>query len=139
MFRIKLIILRSELNVAYFWICMTVRSSVLVVFNNFLLINATDRSKISSDRKRLFFTVNQYLSFFANIPLRRTAVSLIVPLYIYIFSSSSCFVPASHLLTRTLENWRIKTGKKRVQYFSYIHGNTWTIEMKRRIRTIHYP
>ena len=47
----------------------TVRSSVLVVFNNFLLIDATDRGKISSDRKRLFFTVNQYLSFFANIPL----------------------------------------------------------------------
>jgi len=29
----------------------TLRSSVLVVFNNFLLIDATDRSKISSDQK----------------------------------------------------------------------------------------
>ena len=40
---IKLIILRSELNVATFWICMdAIRSSVLVVFNNFLLIDATE-------------------------------------------------------------------------------------------------
>ena len=35
----------------------TLHSSVSVVFNNFLLIHATDRIKISSDRKRLFFTV----------------------------------------------------------------------------------
>ena len=35
----------------FVWI---LRSSVLVVFNNFLLIDATDRSKISSDQKRLF-------------------------------------------------------------------------------------
>ena len=32
----------------------TLRSSVLVVFNNFLLIEATDRRKISSDQKRFF-------------------------------------------------------------------------------------
>ena len=32
----------------------TLRSSVLVVFNNFLLIDATDRSKIRSDQKRFF-------------------------------------------------------------------------------------
>ena len=31
----------------------TLRSSVQVIFNNFLLINATDRSKISSDQKIL--------------------------------------------------------------------------------------
>ena len=31
----------------------TLRSSVLVVLNNFLLIDATDRSKISSDQKRI--------------------------------------------------------------------------------------
>ena len=45
----------------------TPRSSVLVVFNNFLLIDGTDRSKISSDQKRLFFFVSLHpLSFFAN-------------------------------------------------------------------------
>ena len=35
----------------------TLRSSVLVVFNNFLLIDATDRSKISSDHKALFYRI----------------------------------------------------------------------------------
>ena len=44
-------------------------SSVEVVFNNFLLIDATDRIKISSDQKVLFFAVNLYpLSFFVNTP-----------------------------------------------------------------------
>ena len=41
-------------------------------FYNFLLIDATDRSKISSDQKRLFFAVSLYLlSFFANTPLKK--------------------------------------------------------------------
>ena len=47
----------------------TLRSSTWVVFNDFLLIYATDRSKISIDQKRLFFAVSLYpLSFFANTP-----------------------------------------------------------------------
>ena len=47
----------------------TLRSSVWVVINNFLLIDATDKSKISSDQKRLFFAVSLYpLSFFTNTP-----------------------------------------------------------------------
>ena len=51
LFEIKLIFLRSKLNVA------------------FLLIDATDRSKISSNRKRLFFALRLYpLSFFASTP-----------------------------------------------------------------------
>ena len=42
-------------------------SSVLVVFNNFLLIDARARSKISSDQKRFFIALSLYpLSFFAN-------------------------------------------------------------------------
>ena len=50
----------------FVWI---LRSSVLVVFNNFLLIDATDRSKISSDQKRFFIALSLYsLSFFANTP-----------------------------------------------------------------------
>ena len=32
----------------------TLRSSILVVFNNFILIDATDRSKISSDHQRIY-------------------------------------------------------------------------------------
>ena len=42
------------------------------VFNNFLLIDATDRSKISSDHKRFFIALSLYpLSFFANTPFKR--------------------------------------------------------------------
>ena len=47
------------------------RSSVFVVFNNFLLIDATDRSKISRDQKRFFIALSPYpLSFFANTPFK---------------------------------------------------------------------
>ena len=38
----------------FVWI---LRSSVFVVFNNFLLIDATDRSKIRSDQKRFFYRI----------------------------------------------------------------------------------
>ena len=58
----------------------TLRSSVLVVFNNFLLIIVTDRSKISSDQiqKRLFFAVSLCpLSFFANTPFENVLFSSI--------------------------------------------------------------
>ena len=47
----------------------TLRSSVLAVFNNFFLVDATDRSKISSDQKRFFIALSLYpLSFFVNTP-----------------------------------------------------------------------
>ena len=47
------------------------RSAVWIVFNNFLLIDATDKSKISSDRKRLFLAFRLYpLSFFASTPFK---------------------------------------------------------------------
>ena len=47
------------------------RSSVLVVDNNFLLIDAIDRSKISRDQKRFFIALSLYpLSFFANTPFK---------------------------------------------------------------------
>ena len=59
--------LSSMLHLSEFvWI---IRTSVLVVFNNFLLIGATDRSKIRSDQKRFFIVLSLYpLSFFANTP-----------------------------------------------------------------------
>ena len=42
-------------------------------FDNFLIINATDRRKISSNQKRLFIAVSLYpLSFFANTPFNKT-------------------------------------------------------------------
>ena len=47
------------------------RSSVWDVLNNFLLKDATDLSKISSDQKRFFIALSLYpLSFFANTPLK---------------------------------------------------------------------
>ena len=39
----------------------TLRSSVLVVFNNFLLTDATDRSNVSSDQKRLFKPIPPFI------------------------------------------------------------------------------
>ena len=38
----------------------TLRSSVLVVFNNCLLIDITDRSKISSNQKRFFIALSPF-------------------------------------------------------------------------------
>ena len=53
------------------------RYSVLVVFNNFLLIDATDRSKIISDQKRFFISLSLYpLSFFANTPFNLIKITL---------------------------------------------------------------
>ena len=53
------------------------RSSVLVVFNNFLLIDATDRSKISSDQKRFFIALSlPPLSFFANTPFKKFKIEM---------------------------------------------------------------
>ena len=51
---------------------LALRSSVWDVFINFLLIDATDRSKISSDKRRFFIALSLYpLSFFANTPFKR--------------------------------------------------------------------
>ena len=50
----------------FIWV---LRSSIWDVFNNFLLSDATDRTKISSDQKRFFIALSLYpLSFFANHP-----------------------------------------------------------------------
>ena len=47
------------------------RSLVWDVFNNFLPIDAKDKSKISSDQKRFFIALSLYpLSFFANAPFK---------------------------------------------------------------------
>ena len=61
----------------------TLRYSVLVVFNNFLLIDATERSKISSDQKRFFIALSLYpLSFFANTPFKPGRVCILPVLVI---------------------------------------------------------
>ena len=61
------------------------RSSVYVVFNNFLLIDATDRSKINSDQKRLYFAVSLYpLSFFTYTPFNYNFFYLLIKLWRWI-------------------------------------------------------
>ena len=41
-------------------------------FSNFLLVDQTDRSKISSDHYRIFFDMSLYpLLFFANTPFKK--------------------------------------------------------------------
>ena len=50
----------------------TLQSSVWVVFNNFLLVDATNKSQISSNPHRIFFDASLYThSFFANTPFKR--------------------------------------------------------------------
>ena len=71
-FEIKLIFLRSISRMLQFsQFVWTLSYSVWDVFNNFLLIDVTDRSKISSDQKRFFIASSLYpLSFFANTPFK---------------------------------------------------------------------
>ena len=72
--------------------------SVWDVFNNFLLIEATDRSKISSDQKHLFSALSLYpLSFFANTPFKLKSKSLfylvLLLLWFGYWSRFVCFFP----------------------------------------------
>ena len=69
LFGIKLTFLRFELNIATFWICTDATFFGMSRLNKFLLIDATVRSKISSNHYRIIFDVSLYpLSFFANTP-----------------------------------------------------------------------
>ena len=83
MFEIKLIFLPSTSRMLKFsqfvWTpCYSVRDD----YNNFLLIDATDRSKISGHQKRLFIALSLYpLSFFANTPFNHRLVSNSTPFH----------------------------------------------------------
>ena len=69
----ELIFLRSELMLQLSEFLWTPRSSVGVFFINFILIDATNRSKTRSDQKPLFFAVSLYpLSFFGNTLFKST-------------------------------------------------------------------
>ena len=61
----------------------TIRSSVIVVFNNLLLIDATNRSKISSDHHRKFFA----LSLFPYYILRTLPLTLLVSIVVFFYKS----------------------------------------------------
>ena len=61
----------------------TLRSLVWVVFNNFLLIDATDRSKISSDQKLLFFAIILYFLYFStNTPFKWILIPILSNFYL---------------------------------------------------------
>ena len=75
MFKIKLIFYGCKLQFSQFvW---ALSYSVWDVFNNFLIIDATDRSKFSGDQKRFFIALSLYpLSFFANTPFKGTVLEI---------------------------------------------------------------
>ena len=58
--------------------------SALDVINNFLLIHATNRSKISSDQKRFYIALSLSLSFFAN-KYRRIGFYIISYMFLLLF------------------------------------------------------
>ena len=72
------------------------------VFNNFLLIDATDRSKISSDQKRFFIALTLYpLSFFANAPFKehnflmkqlKKALYVMLPMHFWMYKLDIKFI-----------------------------------------------
>ena len=97
--------LRSMLQFSQFgW---TPCYSVWDVFNNFLLTDATDISKISSDQKRFFIALILYpLSFFANTPFKSYKTTLIYKLTPVksFFYFSSYLVILSEIIIITMHN-----------------------------------
>ena len=80
-----------EIKLIFYGLCHMLQFSEFVwalsyslwdVFNNFLLIDATDSSKISSNQKRFLIALTLYsLSFFANTPFNYLRGLWIYPLY----------------------------------------------------------
>ena len=66
-------------------------SLVCIVFNNFLLIDASDRSKISSNPHRILFDVSLTPhSFFANTPFKMNFNNLLPMIEVHCFSHPVC-------------------------------------------------
>ena len=92
--------------------------SVWDVFNNFLLIDATDRSKISSDQERFFIALSLYpLSFFANTPFK------------CIFLASKHNIPK-----RWSKQIYIHRGYSRIWWFQQIHYKVLKFCKKKRFK-----
>ena len=72
--------------------------SVWDVFNNFLLIDATDRSKIIRDQKRFFIALRLYpLSFFVNTPFKNYEKMITLHKNIWIYFHVQPFSSCEHL------------------------------------------
>ena len=59
------------------------------VFDNFLLIDATDRSKLNSDQKRLFFAVSLYPFYFSRTLSKKNNQTKVFWLFLEITSVSN--------------------------------------------------
>jgi len=77
LFEIKWIFYGLSRMLQFYEFVWVLSYSVWDVFNKFLLIDATDRSKISSDQKRFFIALSLHpLSFFANTPFKHSMLSI---------------------------------------------------------------
>ena len=104
-------------------------SSVWDVFNNFLLIDATDRSKISSDQTRSFIALSLYpLSFFAKTPFKWHIVTITIKPRITMISSTILIwkrkanfswrvTPLSYSAFKDAQD---KRGQKRCRLFPFL-------------------
>jgi len=97
--------------------------SVWDVFNNFLLIDATDRSKISINQKRFFIALSLYpLSFFANTPFKFFKILKIHEIFcenpriIFVLFYD---VHKENMFTINLEDGREAPSKTSIQIFRY--------------------
>ena len=87
---IKLIVYGLSCMLQFSQFVWALSYSVWDVFNNFLLIDAADRSKISSDQKRFFIALSLYpLSFFANTPFKDSFLEVYLELEVFISSKNS--------------------------------------------------
>ena len=102
-----------------------------------LFIDATDRSKISSDQKRFFITLSLYpLSFFANTPFKKKFLTLtpFIPSVNSISTLVLLQILTSQfnqylLFTLNLYGFRIEKNKAHVE----ITGNRSTFEFPIRV------
>ena len=100
----------------------------LVVFNNFLLIDATDRSKISSDQKRLFFAVSLYpLSFFANTPFNKCLV-LAPNLHCYWSWNAQVNLQKKNTIEEKIMDENLLEVASTVPFSSKLHLNIFRVE-----------
>ena len=109
--------------------------SVWDVFNNFLLIDATDRSKITSDQKRFFIALSLYpLSFFANTPFKpsentRTTLSPMFANYKCIQSMKQSSFKLVNALLHKVYKTRINPGTTQSCILQSISNRTQSLEL----------
>ena len=116
----------------FVWI---LRSSILVVFNNFLLIDAADRSKIRSDQKSFFIALSLYpLSFFANTPFKWSFndLEIIHPLDVLSkFLFRGPFLRGLKIFRITLKTTPLE-GNTFLWIWKYIKRKRWSLWKKKK-------